>query len=87
MTRKRDKLSKTNNTRKPEPVDSAQLPEPEGVTSEPEHARDFRIDIAGIHYGLDSDEIDALEREYAAKGKPLVTLEDYRRAFGASRWG
>lgn len=43
--------------------------------------RDFSIDIAGMHYGLDSDEIDELERHYASKGEPLVTPEDYHRAF------
>lgn len=49
--------------------------------SKPEHKRDFSIDIAGMYFGFDSDEIDALEQAYAKKGEPLVTEQDYRRAF------
>lgn len=78
MSKKRDKKAKIANTQtpanEPEPAESLQ------------HHRDFSIDLAGIHYGLDSDEIDDLESHYARLGAPLVTMEDYRRAFDAYRF-
>ncbi len=43
--------------------------------------RDFSIDLMGMDYGLDSDDIDRLERAYIAAGKPLSTKEDYIEAF------
>lgn len=81
MSKKRDKTNKTAQTnRKPEPMDEAYAYEPEQA---PQARRDFAIDLAGIHYGLDSDEIDELENHYARLGAPLVSMDDYRRAFDA----
>ena len=43
--------------------------------------RDFSIDMMGIVYGLDSDDIDAMEEQWARNDKPLKEHVDYRRAF------
>lgn len=76
MSKKRDRKNKTANTKdnQPEPAEPMQS------------HRDFAIDLAGIHYGLDSDEIDDMEEHYARLGAPLVTMEDYRAAFDAYRF-
>jgi hypothetical protein len=76
MSKKRDRLNKTANI----------SDKPDTPADELQHHRDFSIDLAGIHYGLDSDEIDTLEEHYARLGAPLVTPADYRLAFDAYRF-